>query len=574
MVLGALLFGLASWPGLLDNPVASGPATSAATTTAAPATAGPAPAAPPAPAHDATSALPTADPAAARPDGSPGTDPGQPGTATDHRSLAADVAALRPSGPGETVDVLVRLNVAVDAGESVVQDAARQLNEQLGVTASMVHGAGVVSLPADAAALDRLAGSPLVAAIEADQWLAPALDRSTAQIGAPAAWAAGFTGAGRTVAIIDSGVESTHPALAGKVRYEACFSNVSCPNGAATMVGPGAAAPCVWGAGCEHGTHVAGVIAAGPATTAPTTTTPATTGSPPTTVANPALPQEKQRGVAPGVGLVAMQVFSQSTSAGCAPAPTCPRARTSDVLLALDHVLQLVTTNALAQPIVAVNLSLASDVTLVSCNDSILAPAIDRLWAAGVATVIAAGNGSSTTRLSIPACITSSVSVGALDQAGNAWTVSNSSPSLDFFAPGVGVVATWPGARWQASSGTSTAAPHVAGAWALASQALGSTDPALIDSWLRRQPNPLDVGGVNVARLSVAALASLAAPAPPTTRVAAPALPAGPGLGPFTDGLPVPVHPRTQPELVPIDAAVTALSPPDRRLRVSVKAIR
>ncbi len=330
--------------------------------------------------------------------------------------------------------------------------------------------------------------------------------------------------------------------------------------------------PASGGAGCEHGTHVAGVIAAG----APPATASAAS---PTGPASPNPFEPDRRGVAPGASLVALQVFSQSSSTGCAPAPTCPRARTSDVLLALDHVLQLATTDALAQPIVAVNLSLASDLTMVACNESILAPAIDRLWAAGVATVVAAGNGSSTTRLSIPACITSSVSVGALDQAGNRWSVSNSSASLDYFAPGVSVVSTWPGSGWQASSGTSTAAPHVAGAWAVVSQALASTDPATIDGWLRRQPAPLSVGGASVARLSVAALPP---PAPRTSTTGTTSTipnasqpseqPPGPLTEPLTGGLPVPTDPRAQPEVIPISESITSSSAPnERRIFIGVR---
>ncbi|WP_406021399.1 hypothetical protein OH802_20130 [Nocardioides sp. NBC_00850] len=43
------------------------------------------------------------------------------------------------------------------------------------------------------------------------------LDRSTAQIGAPEAWAAGFEGKGATVAVLDTGIDATHPDVADQV---------------------------------------------------------------------------------------------------------------------------------------------------------------------------------------------------------------------------------------------------------------------------------------------------------------------------------------------------------------------
>jgi hypothetical protein len=70
------------------------------------------------------------------------------------------------------------------------------------------------------------------------------LDRSAAQIGAPAAWQAGYTGAGVKVAVLDTGVDATHPDLLGRELTEKNFTED--PDNK-DMVG--------------HGTHVAATIA-------------------------------------------------------------------------------------------------------------------------------------------------------------------------------------------------------------------------------------------------------------------------------------------------------------------------
>jgi hypothetical protein len=69
----------------------------------------------------------------------------------------------------------------------------------------------------------------------------PVLDRSVPQIGAPAAWQAGYTGKGTSVAVLDTGVDAGHPDLAGRVVER----NFTAETG--DRVG--------------HGTHVASIIA-------------------------------------------------------------------------------------------------------------------------------------------------------------------------------------------------------------------------------------------------------------------------------------------------------------------------
>ena len=265
----------------------------------------------------------------------------------------------------------------------------------------------------------------------------------------PIAWSAGFDGSNEQVAVIDSGIDVNHPALAGKVVYEACFSNGSCPNGGSVQTGAGSAQPCDLGLACQHGTHVAGIVAG---------------------------TDQSFPGVAPGAGLVSLQVFSTSTNPNeCGAAGTpCPRARTSDVLAALNH---LVDVRASFPQLVAVNMSLSSDAALPSCNTSVLAGAVTKLKSLGVATVVASGNSGATNGLGVPACISDTVSVGATYADQDAvWPLSNVSADLDLLAPGVAIESPAPGGGYSPTTGTSAASPHVAGAWAIVAQRLGTSD--------------------------------------------------------------------------------------------------
>lgn len=70
------------------------------------------------------------------------------------------------------------------------------------------------------------------------------LDKSVSQIGAPTAWAAGYDGTGVKVAVLDTGIDTTHADLAGQVTAEQDFTGSS---GTGDKVG--------------HGTHVASTVA-------------------------------------------------------------------------------------------------------------------------------------------------------------------------------------------------------------------------------------------------------------------------------------------------------------------------
>ncbi|MEO6468749.1 MAG: S8 family serine peptidase [Acidimicrobiia bacterium] len=314
----------------------------------------------------------------------------------------------------------------------------------------------IVVATVDAAALDRLTRSPQVMSVTADDPLPAALVNSGPVVGLPAAQDAGSTGRGVAVAILDTGVDTAHPFLGNRVVDEACYSATSsCPNGTTTQTGPGSAAPCTYAPnGCRHGTHVTG-IAAGSALDA--------------------------TGVAPRASIIAVQVFSrvESTSFCTRGENPCPLTFPSDWILGLEHVYELRNTHTIA----AVNMSIGGITSLTACDGDAVKPAIDQLRSVGIATVIAAGNEGLTNSIGYPACISSSVSVGATDNTDAIASFSNSHPQVSLFAPGVGIRSSVPGGGFANFNGTSMATPHVVGAFALAKE----QDPtATIDTILAR----------------------------------------------------------------------------------------
>lgn len=82
---------------------------------------------------------------------------------------------------------------------------------------------------------------------------------------------------------------------------------------------------------------------------------------------------------------------------------------------------------------------------------------------AGIFLAVAAGNEATSAGSSSPASEPSACTVGASDEKDVIAEFSNFGKLVDVFAPGVGILSTFPNGKTETLDGTSMASPHVAG---------------------------------------------------------------------------------------------------------------
>ncbi|MCU0479636.1 MAG: S8 family serine peptidase [Anaerolineae bacterium] len=377
-------------------------------------------------------------------------------------------ASFRPEGELTTNGVIwQRFNIA--NRQAVLLDNLRRMNLSLN-DIKRFRTIPFVALEVDMAGLLALRLDPSVTEIREDQLATISTSSANTVVNAPAAWNINATGSGYSVAILDTGVDFTHPALSSKRLAEACFSSTyspqsavtACPNGLDEQIGFGAAMPklppaCAYG--CDHGTHVAGIAAGAPVV-----------GS----------PSGYSTGVAPDAMLIGVNVFSIFTSTNQCnnnPALTpCTKSYDSDQLRGLEYVLSL----PAGYNVAAVNMSLGGGSYDGICDgfaSSAYLNVISNLKSNRIAVVAATGNNGFVGSMGAPACLSNVVAVAATNDSDVVATFSNVSSKVALFAPGVNITSAVP-VNWSAVDsnygtwgGTSMATPFVAGAWAIMRQA-------------------------------------------------------------------------------------------------------
>jgi subtilisin family serine protease len=341
-----------------------------------------------------------------------------------------------------------------------------------------------LAMTVDGTTLFQISKSALVKTVQLDFLMAPNLAQSIPLIGADNVWNDSYIGTGQTVAILDTGVDKTHPALKGKVVSEACYSvndwtqgaKTVCPNGKTEQIGAGAGVQCDSNiSGCDHGTHVAGIVAGN--------------GS--------------VAGVAKGANIVAIQVFSRvSSQKKCSEfgiSNPCALVFWSSLSKGLERVRLL---NGNGTKIVVANMSLSGDKYNSVCDQgkSSMKNLLDNLRSTGVAPIFSSGNNKFSDGIGYPACISSAISVGATTKSDQVADYSNSASILDLLAPGSSIKSSIPGGITGSKNGTSMAAPHVAGAFAVLKSALPTATVDQILTCLKDTGKPVKDSRNNITK--------------------------------------------------------------------------
>lgn len=234
-------------------------------------------------------------------------------------------------------------------------------------------------------------------------------------INAPNVWEKS-TGSNVVVAILDTGIDTEHPDLAGRVIGGRNFTSDYNAN------------PNIFKDNQGHGTHCAGTIAA---------------------IGN----QKGVVGVAPDVKLLIGKILDSSGAGGY-------QNIINGIRWAADWK------GVQGETVRVISMSLGGPQDYPPLHE-----AIKYAVSKGISVVVAAGNegdnSTSSSEFSYPGAYSEVIEVGAINSIKSLASFSNTNDEIDVVAPGVDILSTIPGGSYAKMSGTSMATPHVAGALAL-----------------------------------------------------------------------------------------------------------
>lgn len=314
--------------------------------------------------------------------------------------------------------------------------------------------------------LEKLSQDPDIARVDLDVSGQGGLNQSRFLIGADDVNDAGFTGQGVTVAVLDTGIDTNGFDLEDDIDGQQCFcenedGSGCCPNGQTSMSGDGSAED-----GHGHGTNISGII---------------------TSEGNIA-----PEGIARDAKIVAVKVLDNNNSFS----------NTSQIISGLEWVL-------LNRPDVdVVNMSLGTSTLFGGVCDNLsafnmaFAEVIGELVNSGVVVFASTQNNGSINSIASPACISDTVSVGAVYDGDNGnvdilgcsdnntfadkvCCFTNSGEIMDLLAPGSQITSTGRTIGISTQSGTSQASAHASASAALLREADPDISPEDIRQVLR-----------------------------------------------------------------------------------------
>ena len=291
----------------------------------------------------------------------------------------------------------------------------------------------LISMQVSKKELEDLEKNSLIEKIEPSPKIKAFLQDSAKVVNATNTWqlkvnGINITGIDKSVCVIDTGINFTHPDLAGKNKTCVidCFNKDCTEN-------------CSIGDDNGHGTHVAGIIAASPGIT----------------------------GIAPGSKLIGLKVLDENGNSDAVSG-----------VLDLTYAIDWCVTNKAKYNISVISMSLGT-ISLYSdyCDSSFssnLAPSINSAILSNISVIAATGNQGpgvprNTTHIAAPACIKNVTAVSATDKDDSISSYGHYNSLVELVAPGTNINSTY-NTGYAAESGTSMSTPHVAAAFALISQ--------------------------------------------------------------------------------------------------------